>query len=64
MASVVRCLHNTDELPSRRFMLQINLILGKILKGKGWEKAGKHCRMGHVGTHSVALSSTWEVSAP
>lgn len=31
---------------------------------KGWDKAGKHCRMRHVGTHSGALSFTWEVSAP
>lgn len=36
--------------------------LGKVLKAKGWEKSGNHCRMRHVGTHSGALSSTWEAS--
>lgn len=40
--------------------------LREILKAKGWGETGKHCRRGHgaVGTHSGALSSTWEVGEP
>lgn len=44
----LQCLHNTDKRPRRRFMLQMNLILGKFSRLRGGRRLGSTVE-GNVG---------------